>query len=168
MGKPGNHGEDVTLLRDLQLMTRNMESYVGMIEAKRREESDIDLDEVEQYLLGMSPVEALEQRLDCRIFLLEFPTAFSLNESNGAELQEALRCVRESTFILKLMSFALSIGNYLNGADERLGRADGFHIDAFGEGGSLTLTRSPEGDLKQFVIKHFFSAISRRGSRIDR
>jgi len=87
------------------------------------------LDKPERILLCLSNLPLLSERLKIWLFQLELEELKREVEIPLRNLREAIKEVRSSETLKRVLSIVLSIGNYLNGGTNR-GQADGFSLEA--------------------------------------
>jgi hypothetical protein len=87
------------------------------------------LGKAEQFLIEMSRIPRLEERLDSILFYGQFQGRFVAAQQEVHVLRSACTEVRDNKRLLALLEYILAIGNYINGSTFR-GAAFGFKLDS--------------------------------------
>jgi hypothetical protein len=87
------------------------------------------LGKADQYLIEMSRVPRLEERLESILFYGQFQSRFVVAQQEVHVLRTACSEVRDSKRLQALLEYILAIGNYVNGSTFR-GAAFGFKLDS--------------------------------------
>eukprot|EP00051_Salpingoeca_urceolata_P007194 m.95448 g.95448 ORF g.95448 m.95448 type:complete len:1713 (-) comp15154_c1_seq2:26-5164(-) len=111
--------EHVIALRKLGPTSEEIKAY------ERYKGDKTELDVIDQFLMRLIEVPRLRQRLDLLLTIHEFPLEF---EELAPNISKALAACKELLLgdrLTRVMHYALSIGNYINGSTPR-GGAHGF------------------------------------------
>lgn len=90
---------------------------VERIHEKQAENPDMPLGQAEQFMLSLSEIDCLLERLKLWMFMLDYPTMETDVSEALHELMNAMREVEESQTFRQVMGVLLTIGNALNGTD---------------------------------------------------
>jgi len=150
---------DRQLLKDLARMCDQIPiNLEDQLKLKEKATPGVPFGEVEQYMLQLKKIPALEARLECWGFLEDLPDMLEMYSKMSHQLHGALDCFRNSKALPVLLSVTLAVGNFLNGGNKRLGRADAFHMDAFGKNGDLTKVKdATRKGLGELILKYFIA-----------
>ncbi|CAD5207482.1 unnamed protein product [Bursaphelenchus okinawaensis] len=100
----------------LQTMMPTVEE-VERIKEKQYEHPDMPLGQAEQFMLSLSEIDCLLERLRLWMFMLDYPTMEADVSESLNELKNAMLEVEESQTFRQVMGVLLTIGNALNGTD---------------------------------------------------
>uniref|UniRef100_A0AC34RI76 FH2 domain-containing protein n=1 Tax=Panagrolaimus sp. JU765 TaxID=591449 RepID=A0AC34RI76_9BILA len=100
----------------LQTMMPHTEE-IERIHEKMGENPDMPLGQAEQFMLSLSEIDCLLERLKLWLFMLDFPNVEKDVAESLMELNNAMKEVEESETFRVAMGMLLSIGNALNGTD---------------------------------------------------
>jgi len=87
----------------------------------------INFDKPEKFLIMLSDIPMLKQRLEAWMFKLQFKARYKLIEENLTGFQQTCEELMSSKVLPNIISAVLTVGNYLNGGTAR-GQADGFEV----------------------------------------
>jgi hypothetical protein len=117
----------------------------------------------------LAQLPACEARLSTWGFLRGLPDRIGTLMQQVDKFDGMVRCFRNSEELPSLLACVLAFGNYLNGGknEKRLGRADGFHIEALGRPGGLDVVNDPQGgNIRQLIFRCFFGSFPEEGARL--
>ncbi|CAD5212214.1 unnamed protein product [Bursaphelenchus xylophilus] len=100
----------------LQTMMPTVEE-VERIHEKQAEHPDMPLGQAEQFMLSLSEIDCLLERLRLWMFMLDYPTMEADVSESLNELKNAMLEVEESQTFRQVMGLLLTIGNALNGTE---------------------------------------------------
>ncbi|KAI6239779.1 FH2 domain-containing protein [Aphelenchoides fujianensis] len=90
---------------------------VERINEKQAENPEMPLGQAEQFMLSLSEIDCLLERLRLWLFMLDYPTMETDVSESLNELKNAMQEVEESQTFRQVMGVLLTIGNALNGTD---------------------------------------------------
>eukprot|EP00028_Trichosphaerium_sp_Am-I-7-wt_P009750 CAMPEP_0168526838 /NCGR_PEP_ID=MMETSP0405-20121227/12229_1 /TAXON_ID=498012 /ORGANISM="Trichosphaerium sp, Strain Am-I-7 wt" /LENGTH=984 /DNA_ID=CAMNT_0008549803 /DNA_START=13 /DNA_END=2970 /DNA_ORIENTATION=- len=101
------------------------------------------LDKPDRYLLELSVIPCLAQRIKCWVFKQDFENIKSSIEKPLNILHSACMQVKNSVSLKRMLGAVLTVGNYMNGGTKR-GQANGYTLDVLSK---LTVTKDLSGKL---------------------
>jgi len=151
------------------------EEYAQQLEAwhaagsiRGQEPQAFQWDRVESFFEGLSVLPAVESRLSCWAFLSSLPEIMELLRGGLREFEAVVRCFRESRELAFLLGLVLAFGNTLNSGrnQQRLGQADGFHVEALGRPGGFDVVNDAHGkNIRQIIFETYFTKTPERAAR---
>ncbi|KAI6177987.1 Formin HOmology Domain [Aphelenchoides besseyi] len=90
---------------------------VERINEKQAENPDMPLGQAEQFMLSLSEIDCLLERLRLWLFMLDYPNMETDVSESLNELKNAMQEVEESQTFRQVMGVLLTIGNALNGTE---------------------------------------------------
>lgn len=124
---------------------------------------------VEAYMERLAQLPASKCRLSCWVFLRKFPEEVEFLTRGFDLFERMVACFRDSQELPFLLSLVLAFGNCLNSGknQKRLGRADGFHIEALSRPGGLDVVNDPAGqNIRHLIFKEYFGCFPGRSAAL--
>lgn len=124
------------------------------------EVTEVDrLDKPDRWLLELSEIDMLQERIICLKFKTEFDYNIrkvfeNLNISNSLSV-----FFLENQYLKQTLGIILTLGNYLNGDNDKKGRADGFDLDSLDKLKTLK-SNNAQISLLHFVVKTYIKKVS--------
>jgi hypothetical protein len=124
---------------------------------------------LESYMEVLGQFPACEARLSAWGFIRGVTDRIDTLKLNVDQFDAMVKCFLNSEKLPSLLGIVLAFGNYLNGGknEKRLGRADGFHIEALGRPGGLDVVNDPQGgNIRQLIFRVFFGRFPEEAHRL--
>ena len=160
---------EVETLIQLQSLKASPEDELPLLQDHVRTKPDVPLDTPDQFLLELSRIHMLDERLSCLLFQSTFSTACEDISVRIDYVRSSSRFLMEnkdlrnvlgvilgkiinvySVFFLTFL--ILACGNYLNGGNKQRGQADGFAIDILPKLKDVK-TKDNFSNLLSFIVK---------------
>jgi hypothetical protein len=144
-----------------------MESWQAAGCPQGKEPRPFQWDLVESFFEGMSALPATESRLSCWAFLGALPERLEHLRQGLNHFEAVVHCFRESEELPFFLGLVLAFGNTLNGGknEQRLGRADGFHIEALSRQGFDAVNDSQGNNIRQMIFEVYFAKTPERANK---
>lgn len=139
--------DELLIIEQMQATSDELKQLKEVKEVER-------LDAPEAWLLQLSEISFLSERISCIVTQTEF-------ESNMFQLTHRLSLINSlSTFFIeseslkRLISIILTLGNFLNGGNAQKGQADGFGLEILGKLKDVK-ANDPKITLLHFIVKTY-------------
>jgi len=112
-------------IKEMQATPEELE----LIKAHKESGDEAPLDKPDRFLLDISSISCLNDRLNCLTFQAKFADSMSDIEARISNVKSVTEFLISSQHVKEMFGVILVCGNYLNGGNKQRGQADGFNID---------------------------------------
>jgi len=129
---------------------------VTQLEELRKEHPSVDFATPENLMWHLSRVPAFRVRIECWYFVRSYEEPAANYMSQLTQFQRMIDAILNSVALPRLLALVLAVGNYLNGASNDRGQADGFDIESLGKLDAVKDNTSGTRDVRHFLAELVF------------
>lgn len=156
--KSGLTAEDLHKIDQMKATTEEMEKLNDVEDCE-------NLDGPEAWLLELSKIDFLSDRVFCIVVQSEFDEKFQEISIKLSVVNSLCKFFMENENLKKLLAIILAAGNYLNGGNLHRGQADGFGLEILGKLKDIK-SNNPKITLLHYIAQAYFQKC-RKGVSLD-